>query len=387
MGLIFKEPTLLQARYRIVTPMFIGDAQQKATGISPTSIKGALRFWWRALNWGRIRTHNASDKAALQDLHAQESELFGSSAEQGQAASFTLQSNTLSRKAQLPASPHPGLQYLLGQGLFFHNQYQREALAADQELEIKLTLTPDKAHYAQQLQDALIALGCLGGLGSRARKGFGSLAIQSLTVKGKEIAIPQDIQTLKQQLLQYKSTAELPPFTAFSKQTRIDISLTHTNALAALQQAGSEQQLYRSWGQNGKVAGKDAEKNFPQDHDLVAELIPPPQTVDKIPQRSVFGLPHNYFFSSRKKGVDFSPAGKERSRRASPLLIHVHQFPDEKTALIHTLLPATFLPEKEPLEFKIGSKKRRVLFDEAQMIDWQILHTYLDRFTNRETVL
>ena len=41
----------LEATYRIVTPMFIGDAEQKATSLRPPSIKGALRFWWRALNW------------------------------------------------------------------------------------------------------------------------------------------------------------------------------------------------------------------------------------------------------------------------------------------------------------------------------------------------
>lgn len=45
-------PNKITASYRIVTPMFIGDAKQEASGISPTSVKGALRFWWRALNWG-----------------------------------------------------------------------------------------------------------------------------------------------------------------------------------------------------------------------------------------------------------------------------------------------------------------------------------------------
>jgi hypothetical protein len=47
----------LQATYRIVTPMFIGDAEQKATDLRPPSIKGALRFWWRALNW-KLQFHN-----------------------------------------------------------------------------------------------------------------------------------------------------------------------------------------------------------------------------------------------------------------------------------------------------------------------------------------
>lgn len=45
-------PSKITATYRIVTPMFVGDANQQATEISPQSVKGALRFWWRALNWG-----------------------------------------------------------------------------------------------------------------------------------------------------------------------------------------------------------------------------------------------------------------------------------------------------------------------------------------------
>ncbi len=44
-------PEKITARYRITTPMFIGDAAQQASGISPAAVKGALRFWWRALNW------------------------------------------------------------------------------------------------------------------------------------------------------------------------------------------------------------------------------------------------------------------------------------------------------------------------------------------------
>lgn len=39
-------PDKIIACYRIVTPMFIGDAKQEATAISPQSVKGALRFWW-----------------------------------------------------------------------------------------------------------------------------------------------------------------------------------------------------------------------------------------------------------------------------------------------------------------------------------------------------
>jgi CRISPR-associated protein Cmr1 len=41
----------IEAVYRIVTPMFVGGADQKPyDGVRAPSFKGALRFWWRTLN-------------------------------------------------------------------------------------------------------------------------------------------------------------------------------------------------------------------------------------------------------------------------------------------------------------------------------------------------
>ncbi|MEZ5448805.1 MAG: type III-B CRISPR module RAMP protein Cmr1 [Thiolinea sp.] len=79
----FFDARKITATYRITTPMFIGDADQQASTISPAAFKGALRFWWRALNWGRIRTVKANDAEALRQLHQEESDLFGSAADKG----------------------------------------------------------------------------------------------------------------------------------------------------------------------------------------------------------------------------------------------------------------------------------------------------------------
>lgn len=77
-------PEKIIARFRIITPMFIGDANQQATCISPAAVKGALRFWWRALNWGKVRPTCESDQQALRQLHQIEASLFGSGAGAGQ---------------------------------------------------------------------------------------------------------------------------------------------------------------------------------------------------------------------------------------------------------------------------------------------------------------
>lgn len=394
MALTFKEPHVIRATYRIVTPMFIGDAEQKASGISPASVKGALRFWWRALMWGQFKNATSCDEAALVLLHDAEGGLFGSSADNGSAAKFTLRVTTSGKPANL-SNAAPGIQYLLGQGLYhFRDGYLRPALKAGEKLEIVLIASPTTTkEEQQQLVQALMALGVLGGLGSRARKGFGSLAIESLQDGNTAIPIPTDVVTLKRLITTWGVTSGLPPFTAFSNKTRLDISLQGTDPMVVLDKAGQEQQLYRSYGRNGKVGNKNAEQNFKPDHDLVAQVIRERCVPNTTPQRSVFGLPHNYFFSSLvapNNKVDFAPSMQDRSRRASPLMIHVHQFPNQQVALIQTLFPATFLPEGDTLEFKMGNRpsdKVNVRFNENQMIDWQVIHKYMDRFADKERIL
>ena len=400
MALTFKEPQIIRATYRIVTPMFIGDAEQKASGISPASVKGALRFWWRALRWGQIRSTVPSDTVALQRLHTEEAELFGTSADNGRAARFTLHVTSDAKSVALP-TPQPGIQYLLGRGLYhFGNGYLRPALAANALLTINLFVNPKSDKQAQtdydaqntNLTQALLALGLLGGLGSRARKGFGSLSIESLTNGKDTVTIPKNVTELTTTLSSWQCTVGLPPFTAFSNQTRVDVSAQGKNPLEALNVVGKEQQLYRSYGRadhtgEHKVAGQKAEQNFSADHDLVASIIDKKHATT-IPERSVFGLPHNYFFSSvtPSKKADFAPASKDRTRRASPLFIHAHQFPDKKVAVVQALLPATFLPQGDELEFKVG-RSVKVLFNEQTMIDWQVIHTYMDRFSEKVRVL
>ncbi|MDQ5770594.1 hypothetical protein [Thiothrix subterranea] len=177
---------------------------------------------------------------------------------------------------------------------------------------------------------------------------------------------------------------------------------------------GEQQQLYRSYGQNGLVNHKKAERTFTPDHDLVLNIIRNKNADNRIPKRSIFGLPHNYFFSSefnkvkneaiargeneqdakrkarRESQAEFSASVKDRTRRASPLFIHVHKFPDRKVAVVQTLLPSEFLPDRTALEFKMGNKpndKVQVLFNEQTMIDWQVIHTYMDRFAEKVRVL
>jgi CRISPR-associated protein Cmr1 len=297
-------------------------------------------------------------------------------------------------KAQLPAAT-AGHQYLLGQGLYhFKDNYLREALASDSELRIRVRFRPGTTQNERDsVARALLTLGLLGGLGSRARKGFGALAIQ--TLNGTDLTVPNDVDALRQTLADLTADRldTLPPYTAFSQRSRIDlVPATHRDVWRLLGEIGGDMQRYRSFGQNGKVAGQPAERNFTDDHDL-AQGAAVGNLVDRHPRRAVFGLPHNYFFSSTKDKADINAVAPKSdgswsdigaNRRASPLFVHPHRFPDGAVVGVLTLLPAQFLPDEWRIGIK-GSKGpvRRVPVEP----DWSVLHGWMDRFANRQTVL
>lgn len=314
-------------------------------------------------------------------LHQEESALFGSSAGDGAAACFSLRVIYKPHQQTLQVV-NPGLQYLLGLGLYKHNSgCLRTAIRANDCFEVGLVFrdhSVDVEDLKGQLKDTLLAFGLFGGLGSRARKGFGSVAIEELIINGEQADIPANAPDIQHYLSHFKLHNQLPPLTAFSNFTRLDISMYGVDGMSLLEEAGIGLQKYRSWGMkspNGdhKVLGGVAEQNFENDHDLMFEAIHTKKYPTTIPKRSIFGLPHNYFYSSTKKKSDFSCSEKNRSRRASPLFLHVHQFPNGGYVLMQMLLPAVFLSEGDKLEFKVGNSKKQIGFDGSQMIDWKVI--------------
>ena len=197
----------LEATYRIVTPMFIGDAEQKATSLRPPSIKGALRFWWRALNWGRC-LHKADNdvNAALKRLHDEEKRLFGLAAvtkddhQVGGQGCFLLRVSQEIERTSI-SEAQQGHAYLLGQGLYHcRNGYLRSALAAG-KFTVSLAFRPNTTELDRKtLTDTLQVLGLLGGLGSRSRKGLGSIALHSLKVDKTFASIPTNLAELREAL-------------------------------------------------------------------------------------------------------------------------------------------------------------------------------------------
>ena len=388
-------------RFQIVTPMFLGGADQSAEGIRPASIKGALRFWWRALNWARYwQASGQNDVQALCMLHADEARLFGLAAGwdeekkkttggQGvflmQVAENKVRATAVNAKEIFPDFQN-GHIYLLGLGLAKYDSgvrqtlMQRTALQKDGTFTLKLMFHPRATDDdIRQVKDAVNALGLLGALGSRARHGLGSVAHVGPDAPANRAGYVKAVQDLLSPTLLAAGEA---PFSAFSARTRVDVSATGKDALKLLDTVGREQQIYRSFGRKGMVNGIKVTPNFPDDHDLVLDAINGKKP-GHSPRRAVFGLPHNYYYSDGKgqAEVNYLVKGKnkdDKSRRASPLMLHIHCVNDGEYLAVHTLLPAQFLPVGEQICIEAGRS-----FKVPANPDWQVLHTYLNRFIGK----
>ena len=401
---LFAPPTQTTLHYRIATPMFLGGENQQAdaTQFRNASFKGALRFWWRALNWGRCLQAAPQPMAALKELHQREGELFGlaSDGKNSKQSQEQIHSELQGAVLKQPGMALKDVSYLLGQGLFHYEKGVTRTYLEGGNLTIRLNFKPGMAEAdIQSVEQAAIALCLFGGLGSRARKGLGSLALHRLERPGQPVREFTTVKSIKDfiQALDFSAPADAP-LSAFTQATRIDMSATAGKALDALTAIGNELQMYRGYGHHNprtnqhEVNGQKARQKFPEDHHNVLAAIQGVR-LERLPERAVFGLPHNYRFSTVKQGpkdfaltaINPSPTGRDSDgRRASPLLVHIHPLQEGKFVAIQTLLPEIFLPQGVGLSVKVGGRAAPAPQDTN--VNYAVITRYLDGFANKETL-
>jgi len=289
----------IEATYRIVTPMFIGGANQEPSdGIRPPSFKGALRFWWRALNWGKYHD--------LVKLHKKEAELFGSAAKMvngkqvGGQGVFLLSINELGARKTLNDWPkaNTGAGYL-AYGILESKGGKRgvpvpHRVGIQEGLRflVRLKFRPNtNMEDVESVEKAMEVFGLLGGLGSRSRRGHGSITKED---DGKLL----DAASYQQKLDDlFASETALSPYTALSSHASYHLSALSNDARKALNSVGNKYKEYRA-------------------------------TIKGNPKKRIsFGLP--------LQGVD------EDNRRASPLIFHVQALENQQFAAVTFTMPSS----------------------------------------------
>jgi len=335
------------------------------------SIKGALRFWWRALQYAKLN-------GDIKRLHQEEAKLFGSTERQS-SVRMSLSDVHVERTRKFgelhdQLAKSPGARYL-GYGVVHAFDSSKSGVKMGQLTRAcmeacRFTLNViSRDPLPDDLIRAIKIMGLLGGLGSKARKGYGSLTLDKL--EGADWKRPADAKqlrtTLSELLASTASYKALPKISAFSAHSRIDRLHDGSDSLGLLDEYGQRMQRYRSWGQSSSgnmVNGSPSEKRFKDDHDWSKGNAPSP---DFHPQRVIFGLPHNY---GKKAEEQVAPATKKHDRRASPLFYHLHDYGNGTYAGLSLILKSQFLPDDE----QINAGRRRV----ATKAEYDVLTDFLE---------
>jgi CRISPR-associated protein Cmr1 len=206
----------IEKSYRIetVTPMFLGGADGASAELRVQSIKGMLRFWWRALHPG----------LTAEELFKKEGRIFGSTEgdiHQKSAFSFYIDEEKSRIKTEMKLNGGKifrvehrnitaGIYHYLSVGLFNMKarKYSREHITAESVFILNFIFEND--YVKNEVEDALKALITFGGLGAKSRNGFGSLYSEDL----QPIIIGD---RKKHQLSDYSAFSETSNLYKFSK--------------------------------------------------------------------------------------------------------------------------------------------------------------------------
>lgn len=366
-----------------VTPCFLGGASPEVPEWRAASVRGQLRWWFRAIAGGKLGgqpettrkleaavfgTTNRASALTVRTLGAPRAMSKGRRFAHGEPLTASqiaalwqdTSKPTIDRlrllddhQKEFPVNP---LQYL-AYGPVDRGQLLRGCFYAGEAAKLELRWSRSPGADARALFDlALWAWLNLGGIGSRSRKGFGSLSAIGAT---DELA-PRNREALQGQLRQkLRALVEpngpsLPEWTCFSSASRVYLGQkTFPTWHEALSHLGAWLMAYRRRYGNpsdGRVLGGLALAG--RDYAWAAN---PSASGAEVPDRAGFGLPLAFRFGADKRretSVLLDDEKAAEARRASPLLLHVTRLGPSNYLPVLTYLPARFLPAKQRLRLK-----------------------------------
>ncbi|WP_106004587.1 type III-B CRISPR module RAMP protein Cmr1 [Neomoorella humiferrea] len=209
----------------VLTPMFLGGADAREPELRAPSIKGVLRFWWRALH--------GFDPL----LKTKEGSIFGSAGEHAQKSRITLRIEGEDLTPYITKEPLPRHTYqvkghelnileYLAYGTYIYNRMQRRnefyRAYIKPGYSFNLIVKTDNEVDLLEFFLALQYFCWFGSLGAKARNGFGSFKVKN--VKGHLPAGEKiDLTSLPgaSSLASFKQYTGIPKFSAFSHGARL----------------------------------------------------------------------------------------------------------------------------------------------------------------------
>jgi CRISPR-associated protein Cmr1 len=341
----------IQISIKVLTPAFIGGWDNVNTSeFRVSSLKGLLRYWWRAFYSQNYNNYN--------QLLQEENEIFGGQGLRSRISIRIIDKNErISNLQNLLNSPIThnltGIRYL-----FFSMFPMGRSPGRNQFINpgssYKLSVSSTDERYLKEFLKALWALENFGGIGARSRRGAGSIYVENIEYINFNVGeneIPNflyeernnrgfNLQNFINRNLNFAEKAEnLPEFTKISNNYfyyKI-IDGNYGNWEDILNYIGEKLKDFRSYLRPPFNNEARAIKNY-----LANRRYEGPNLITK----PAFGLPIIYRF--RNVGsIEVRPKNSEYPRRASPLFIKVGIKPDGNYYGIVSVIWSRFLPDNE----------------------------------------
>lgn len=395
-----KVPAITQTRsYELITPMFGGGARtgqaDKDLPIRGSSIRGQLRFWWRATQGGRFGGN-------LSGMREAEYLLWGAASTSKKArpslvdviVKVTNEGKTIGWPSFLRQTQNVGRYATVGQ-----------RLAVIDGVRFDLCLTYPKTRH-KEIEATLWAWETFGGIGGRTRRGFGSLRLTAVDGKPIEHPTMQDAHYtvsdgLRTHVKEGNWVTGLPHLSPQSKMVmcqgfqRPKEAWDHLiGLLMSFRQARSTAKGRSKWPEPDEIrrlAGSVSQRSSVR-----------PQQIRKFP-RAAFGLPILFRFRDRKGPAQATLEGFPKKsdpgekpaglRLASPLILRPLACKDGAVglALILDGTSVAHLPEGLRLQCDRRSYKVHALLsqEEAKQVEPlygnpDVLEAFLDHLKKEE---
>jgi CRISPR-associated protein Cmr1 len=346
--------TLARAELRFLTPAFVAGADQTFPELRAASIKSALRFLYRAADPLAVLTKQKGDPRN-EDL------CFGGGGEKALQSPFLLR---VAASEQRPfewdhinidrfnegSGTHRknGLRYL-SYSLHMRGNDGRPALPPG--LSANLTIQAERRRLADTPSSArrawiaaLWLLGNLGSLGTRSRRGLGSLEITNWSRLAeaewqKDASLLPNLQTAsnpKDWMAGFSQAMGVFAdwFGSFDEKAYGGLRFCHPHLGEHLRVALLGEG-FRSWEEALNAAGRrlqDFRVRRRPDYDDVKRALQGRGALSLAPERAAFGLPLTFRYSSVPDAqAEFVPTregGKDRKRQASLLRIRLVRLGD-----------------------------------------------------------
>lgn len=352
---------LLKAEFEceVLTPMFLSGVDQTACELRAPTLRGAMRYWYRALLGGQGKSlaemkkleasvFGATDLASPVVVRLDGLKLSKDPIRAGQIPRFS-ESVRISGKEM--GSPVKYLWYSINM-----NPNDRRAIPPDSTFRVVLHTVATGKHAEarrkafERALDAFWLVAHLGSLGTRARRAAGSFSARLVSRTG-DFALPpfheqgrfEDSKVLRHlRDLIPQPQGGSPDWSVLGKTSRVWRARLDTDSWTnAVWDIGAEMREFRlrlGSGVNPSPAG------FPNDYEVMKRAVQNNQAPSGSVGRASFGLPLTFRFSNVRGQKTLEPEGRGNDRRASPLWIRIVRLPNGRYDAVLTHLGGRFLP-------------------------------------------